>query len=41
MFSLSNMSLYHMNRWYPQRSEDNIESLGSGVMDGCEPSYGY
>lgn len=41
VFSFSNMSLYHLHRWYPQRSEDSIESLGSGVIGGCKPLYGY
>lgn len=41
VFSLANMSVYHMYPWYPQRSEDSIEFLGTGVMDGFEPPYGY
>lgn len=41
VFSLANMYVYHMYPWYPQRSENSIEFLGTGVMDGFEPPYGY
>ena len=30
--------VYHMYAWYPWRSEESIRSLGTGVMNGCEPS---
>lgn len=34
------MYVYHIHARCPQRSEEGIDSPGSGVMDGCKISYG-
>lgn len=33
-------ALHHLCVWCPWRSEEGIESLGTRVMDGCEPPVG-
>lgn len=34
------MYVHHVCAWCPQRSEDGIRSLGTGVTEGCKPSFG-
>lgn len=35
------MFVHHMPAWWPQKPEDSVSSLGSGVIDSCKPLWGY
>ena len=35
------MDMHHKHAWWPQRPEEVIRSLGTGVRDDCEPSCVY
>lgn len=30
------MYVHHMCAWYPQRTEESLIALGTGVMDSCD-----
>jgi hypothetical protein len=37
---LLHVYLYDMHAWYLLKTKEGIRSLGTGVIDGCEPPYG-
>lgn len=35
------ISPHHMHPWFPQRSEEGIASLRTGIINSCELIYGF
>ena len=33
--------VYHIHVWCPYKTEESVKSLGTRVMDGYKPPYGY